>query len=125
MIDMSRPFVIQIHSGYGQLHYDFMLGRGAVLATWQLASRPESLAVGEAAAAKRIQDHRAAYLTYEGPVSGGRGQVSILDAGTYESLADREDRWEFRLAGRQILGRFELCRVAPDGPEWTLRRLAD
>ncbi|MFT5422297.1 MAG: hypothetical protein ACI89L_000054 [Phycisphaerales bacterium] len=32
--------------------------------------------------AERIADHRAVYLDYEGPVSGGRGRVTRLASGT-------------------------------------------
>ena len=75
---MADAFVIQIHSGCGEPHYDFMLECGEALATWQLARSPEGLAAGGEMPAKKLADHRKAYLICEGPVSRGRGEVNIL-----------------------------------------------
>ena len=120
---MGEPFVIQIHSGYGEKHFDMMLASGEALATWQLAASPADLPVGAPLPARRLADHRSEYLTYEGPVSRGRGRVDILDSGTFELLKCQPLRWEFRLAGHHIAGRFELVCPGNDEVIWTLRRL--
>jgi len=119
---MPKRFVILIHSGLGAEHYDLMLEQAELLATWQLSGSPGELARGQGIAARRIGDHRAAYLEYEGPVSRNRGTVKQLDKGTYELLAADESRWEFELAGRKLRGRFEL-RHSGAAEEWTLQRL--
>jgi len=119
---MPRAFVIQIHSGYGPTHYDLMIVSGPALATWQLSGDPQALAAGQAAAARRLADHRRAYLTYEGPVSKGRGRVEILDSGDCEVVCEQEDHWEVRLKGRKFAGRYELRR---SGDAWQLRRLPE
>ena len=127
---MCTAFVIQVHGGYGPTHYDLMLARHSLaenrdepLATWRLAATPEDLPPGQAIAARKLPDHRAAYLAYEGPVRGGRGRVDILDSGTYELLAEDESRLRIRLAGQKVRGEFELRRSnAPE--EWTVRRLS-
>jgi len=124
MLTMSRRFVIQIHSGYGPTHYDFMIEAGEALATWQLAESPAGLTAGTAMPARRLADHRREYLTYEGPVSRGRGRVDILDAGECEVTAEDPLRWEFRLAGRKLAGLFELTRAEETTDAWTLRRKA-
>ena len=124
MVRMAVRFVIQIHSGCGPTHYDLMLERPEALATWQVASSPAELAPGGSLAARRLGDHRKAYLTYEGPVSGGRGQVAILDAGSYEPVASADGRWLVRLAGRKLRGTFELIRTG-ECDAWTLTRRAD
>ena len=122
---MQRSFVIHAHSGHGEFHYDMMLSGGEGLATWRLLRSPADVAVGEDLSARRLPDHRPAYLTYEGPVSDGRGQVAILDRGNYELLSEQPARWEFRLEGSKISGRYELVRE-PDGEDaWTLHRLPD
>lgn len=38
--------------------------------------------------AQRLGEHRAAYLTYEGPVSGGRGRVTRVAAGDVQVTRD-------------------------------------
>lgn len=120
---MAKRFVIHIHRGCGPEHYDLMLEHGPALATWRLSRAPENLADGETIEALRIPDHRLAYLDYEGPVSCGLGNVVAWDAGGYEVPALNESRWEFRLAGRKLQGRFELRRLG--GEKWALTHLAD
>ena len=105
---MSKRFVIQIHSGYGQIHYDMMLSDGDALATWQFAGTPSEVSFSKPLTCNRIQDHRVAYLSYEGPISKGRGRVDIFDRGEYDAIAVDEGCWEFVLHGRRISGRFKL-----------------
>ncbi len=71
-----------------------MLENGATLRTWRL-SRPPDLA--GPIEVRAIADHRLAYLTYEGPVSGNRGTVTRLLAGTYEIRRDEPGRLEFAI----------------------------
>jgi len=136
IIAMAGRFVIHIHQGHGPEHYDLMLSRSGrcdePLATWSLDAPPAAirpvwgLAGGESQAARKLPDHRPAYLTYEGPVSGGRGCVRRLDAGECEVESAEPDRWTFRLRGELISGRYELVRVSPGGGEdWLLRRISD
>ena len=122
---MSRSFVIHIHSGYGPTHHDLMLQEEDALATWQLATSPEGMLPGQTLPARPLPDHRSAYLSYEGPVSGGRGRVDRLDGGQYELISRNPSRWEFRLEGRRLRGRYELNRGDdPSQPDqWTLRRI--
>ena len=56
-------------------HWDFMLETPQGLRTWALAVQP---AGGEWIAAEALADHRAEYLTFEGPLSGGRGTVCAV-----------------------------------------------
>ena len=122
---MARDFVIQIHSGYGPLHYDLMLARGEALATWQLTVSPAEMAAGQEVGAKKLADHRLAFLRYEGPVSKGRGRVAVLDKGTYELLEEAEGRWRICLNGRAVQGAFELKRRGECADEWAFRRLGE
>ena len=122
---MAREFVIHQHSGYGELHYDLMLSRGEALATWRLATAPLDLQIGDETHARKRPDHRQDYLSYEGPISGGRGEVKMIDKGTYELLRELPDRWEIRFSGREIRGRWELVRTEPASDSWALRRLSE
>ena len=122
---MPNAFVILLHTGYGPTHYDLMLSAGDALATWQLPAGPAGLAVGQALPATRLADHRPAYLTYEGPLSGGRGHVRRVDRGTYQRLAGDEGHWLIRLAGEASRGRFELSRLDAAADRWRLTRLPE
>ncbi|MHC4983510.1 MAG: DNA polymerase ligase N-terminal domain-containing protein [Planctomycetota bacterium] len=120
---MANRFVIHIHKGYGPEHYDLMLEHGRALATWRLSQPPSGVPEGEASPARKIGNHRLSYLDYEGPISRGRGHVTMWDSGGCELLSTDQSRWQFRLTGRKLRGRFELRRLAED--EWILKRLTD
>ena len=107
---MSRRFVIQFHTTGRGAHYDLMLETDAGLATWQLRRPPADLGP-DGMPARRLPDHRAAYLTYEGPVSGGRGAVRIFDGGACRLIECEDQRWVFELRGRRVKGTFTLRRV--------------
>jgi hypothetical protein len=98
-------FVILLHElpagADRRTHWDLMLEADGVLRTWALAEEP---ALGRSIAAEPLADHRLAYLTYEGEVSGNRGRVTRWDSGEYEVLAEAADRLEIRLAGGRLAG---------------------
>lgn len=80
---MEQRFVILKHSVNGAAHFDLMLeveGQEK-LRTWQLARWP--LNVGESCLARQLDDHRRAYLEYEGEISGGRGVVQRVASGEW------------------------------------------
>jgi hypothetical protein len=88
-----------------------MLETGPVLMTWQLASEP-ACAADLPVLARRIADHRKAYLEYEGPLTRNRGHVDRVDAGTYRAIRRDDTRWEFELQGGRLTGRFALVHDA-------------
>lgn len=110
-----RRFVILHHTGGGPEHWDLMLEDGRTLATWRLSRSPDPHDATPIDAV-RIVDHRKAYLTYDGPVGGERGDVARLDGGAFRLLGRRTDVWEFELAGQRIAGVFFLRKSAPDSP---------
>jgi len=116
---MPARFVILHHTGCGGEHWDFMIERDGVLLTWQLLAQPTDPGALPIVA-KRIGDHRLAYLDYEGPVSGDRGQVRRVDAGTAEFEDFTASYCAVILRGERISGRFALA-AAGDGA-WTLDR---
>ncbi len=57
-------------------HYDLMLESGDSLRTWRLKALWEE---HEPFLAEELQNHRLAYLDYEGPLSNERGSVKRVD----------------------------------------------
>ncbi len=119
---MSNSFVIILHTGFGADHYDFMLETGPALATWQIARNCLDLRDGESAPARKLPDHRLAYLTYQGPVSGGRGKVRRVCEGVFETLIDDSHRLVVRLDAPDGPARFELLRDTSAGDDWVITR---
>ncbi|MHB1035674.1 MAG: DNA polymerase ligase N-terminal domain-containing protein [Pirellulales bacterium] len=98
-------------------HWDFMLESGDALRTWSLTQPPR---VGETVSAQALLDHRLAYLEYEGPVSGGRGEVARWDWGTYQIESEAPNALVLTLAGQRLSGRVTLARSEGEGGAWTL-----
>ena len=85
-------------------HWDWMLEQGEKLWTWQLLKLPvrwqaalegkplqlEPTIATQTVSIHKLADHRLAYLDYEGPISGGRGEVERCDQGTYQILHQDE-----------------------------------
>jgi hypothetical protein len=116
---MNRKFVVHRHSGVGPTHWDLMIQAGNALATWQLADEPTPDALREGMTARRIADHRLAYLTYEGPVSRGRGEVRAVEGGRARVVQAEAERWLVRLGGLRLIGSLEIARL-PGDDEWRL-----
>nr|WP_250846757.1 hypothetical protein [Aquisphaera insulae] len=102
-----------------------MLEDGATLWTWALDSPP---APGCELPARRLPNHRLAYLSYEGSISGDRGAVRRVAEGTYSPIVWEATRLIVDLKGDQLVGRLVLSMDAPsDGPgspggfDWKLR----
>lgn len=103
-------FVILTHD-HPFPHWDLMLESGDRLSTWRLLEEP---APGTSVPAQRLDDHRLLYLEYEGPVSGGRGNVARWDSGTFESTLP--DRLPLNVALRGARLRLTaILRESPDG----------
>ncbi|HEX6986949.1 MAG TPA: DNA polymerase ligase N-terminal domain-containing protein [Planctomycetaceae bacterium] len=88
-------------------HWDFLLEAGAACRTWRLLAEPGP---GRTVPAEAIADHRPHYLTYEGPVGGGRGTIARWDGGTFERLAATDDRVEVALSGERLRGQCVIAR---------------
>lgn len=117
---MHRRFVLLQHAWPPDRdHWDLMLEHDGVLMTWQLPRSPippSELPMP----AGRIQDHRLAYLQYEGPISHDRGQVHRVDGGRLQVIKHTAATLVFRLQGRRLTGAFQLTRVSEDRDDWTL-----
>ncbi len=82
-------------------HVDWMIAsepRGREpLVTFRVGSRIDEMDAGQGLLARRLDDHRAEYLTYEGRVSGNRGTVRRLTRGTVVSWERSGDRWQMEI----------------------------
>ena len=95
-------------------HYDFMVSPEGIsqadsgleelnsepaglLWTWAIPANPLDQPLPLECVAERLPDHRAAYLDYEGPISGNRGQVKQVASGSYEVVSCSECRIELRV----------------------------
>jgi hypothetical protein len=107
------PRFVLLEHDHPHLHWDLMLEADGVLLTWRLAAPP---APGRPLEAERVFDHRLMYLDYEGPISGGRGQVVRRQSGTFDWLFRETNRVRVRLTGENLRGVLELEQLA--APAW-------
>ncbi len=96
-------------------HWDLMFECGEALRTWATEAEPGSAG---AIAARRLPDHRPAYLDYEGPVPGDRGSVTRWDEGSYEAIGDNEQPWTLLVRGKRLSGRLTFERTGHDDHSW-------
>ena len=91
-----------------------MLEDAGVLRTWRLHAAPdeETFIIAEP-----LADHRLAYLDYEGPVSGGRGEVARWDRGVYTLTDESPRQIACELRGVRLAGSIVLT-TDVDPPGW-------
>jgi hypothetical protein len=109
-----------------------MLEVGHVLRTWSLdvcprnwtmpscSERLSQVADTDTVVARRIGDHRLAYLDYEGAVGGDRGTVQRVDAGTYDEIRQSPTIWEVEVRGRALRGTIVLESKTSNDECWQL-----
>jgi len=80
MPESPTRFVVLRHEGIPNPHFDLMFEQapGSTLATW----RSDVWPITQPCPLDHLDDHRRDYLEYEGPVSGDRGHVRRVAAGT-------------------------------------------
>ena len=96
-----------------------MLEKNEILETYRVGLPPEQWADKPVEAVK-IFDHSPKFLTYQGGVNKGKGQVKIADSGTYEILTQAEDNRKLEFTGKILKGKFELLQV--EGEKLQLRK---
>ncbi|HSW45515.1 MAG TPA: DNA polymerase ligase N-terminal domain-containing protein [Phycisphaerae bacterium] len=111
----AQPFVLLYHTLSAKEHWDLCLDIGPTLATWQIAADPTGKADNKTHSypARRIANHRRAYLEHEGPIPGGRGEVRRVERGTWRLVGQESDTWVVDLQGTVLRGIYRL----PAGPE--------
>jgi bifunctional non-homologous end joining protein LigD len=99
VMDKPRRFVIQRHERQGEpVHWDLMLEAGDCLETYRVGVPPERWG-NEPIEAVKIFDHPLRFLTYEGSVNEGKGQVKIADKGTYRVVKQSESQLTLDFTG--------------------------
>lgn len=110
------PQYVILEHDWPRRHWDLMLEAGDVLRTWRLSKTPQP---GQEVVATPLGDHRRAYLEYEGPLSGNRGQVSRWDSGTFAWELHDPDHLRVTLTGRRLQGVADLRRDIDE--KWSFR----
>jgi hypothetical protein len=115
MLKENKKFVIQQHTTGSDVHWDFMLETADSLQTYRL-DKPLQQLIQNPANATKIFDHPLKFLTYQGPVNKGRGNVQIAESGTYEITQQANNRIELNLNGKLLKGKFTLSHI--EGDNW-------
>ena len=111
----SGRFVIHKHTRGTNIHRDLMLEADEGLETYRLNLSPGRL-IKESCRAEKIFEHPLKFLTYEGPVNKGEGNVEIEDRGTFKVIQQQQDCIEMEMDGEILQGRFVLKYIG--GDEW-------
>lgn len=113
----QTSFVIQQHERQGEpIHWDLMLEKDDYLETYRVSIPPEKWG-SNAVEAMRIFDHPLKFLTYEGSVNNGKGNVTIADSGVCRMLPEKENKLTIDFEGAIVKGEKEFifagggCRV--------------
>jgi hypothetical protein len=138
--DLDLPTVQLLHVlPDGSRHVDWLLGQDPEgtrpLIAFRIERRVDELSVEtDALLAQRMADHRAVYLTFEGPLAaapGGRadvdrGSVSRLVGGRVHAWARAAGRWDIAITwdggGAESAQRLRLDEQ--EGGNWVVRALS-
>jgi hypothetical protein len=93
-------YAILHHQGVPEPHFDLLLEAepGAGLLTWRIPCWPMELPT----VAVPLPAHRVDYLSYEGPISGGRGWVKRVEGGECDTEALSGGGWRLSLIGSSL-----------------------
>ncbi len=115
MSDADDQYVIHEHDSGEGIHFDLMLESAESLRTWRLDRHPQEI-LSQAVTAISIADHPKRFLTYEGPVQKGKGNVHIVDSGSYAFAEKSDAELKITFKGEILKGAFVLTHVA--GDDW-------
>lgn len=99
------------------MHWDLMLESEGVLWTWALPELPRA---NISVHCERLADHRIAYLDYEGPISGDRGEVRRVMSGEFNFEDVSDGRIRLLATGGELPMQVELVRQA-DSQRWIVK----
>lgn len=116
-VSHKMPRFVILHHDHPFVHWDFLLENGKNCRTWRLLSEPTAELT--ACEAEALPEHRLFYLDYEGPVSGDRGTVTRIDAGTFEWQFNQPTRCQVLVQGQICFGTVQLEQTS--GDLWTCR----
>ncbi len=113
----KKRFVVQEHTTADGVHWDLMLEINNALKTYRL-DKPPGKITNEPANAEQIFDHPLKFLTYEGLVNQGKGNVRLIESGTYTVNIRNPKRIVLEFNGSVLIGDFILTEI--DGSMWEL-----
>jgi DNA ligase D-like protein (predicted 3'-phosphoesterase) len=130
----SPRFVIQKHDA-SSLHYDFRLEVDGVLKSWAIPKGP-SLDPREKRLAVQVKDHQLGYYDFEGVITEGYGEGTVLvwDTGFYRNLDEDRSMTEALndghvkvwLEGEKLAGGWTLQRTRGGSkPQWLMIKRRD
>jgi len=109
----KKRFVIHKHTHGKDIHWDLMIEQENCLKTWRLEVPPEKLATQKTKATP-IFDHNKKFLTYQGPVNNGKGDVEIVDEGFYTTKSADENQMNINFEGKIVRGNYYLTQINGD-----------
>lgn len=86
-----------------------MLENEGHLSTWRINTPPEELKTTPAKAEK-IFDHDLKFLTYQGPVNKGKGNVTTADKGTYSIITQTPKKLQIQIDAKILNGTYNLTK---------------
>ncbi len=107
---MPRFVILRHDTAEGEYHWDLLFeNTNGALTSYSLPSRlaDELISIRKgvvSGTARRLPDHRLAYLDYEGPISGNRGSVRKIDGGEF-SMPEPNC---FAIEGRRFRGTIQI-----------------
>lgn len=102
---MAKGVILLHEEPDGSRHFDWLIARDEGQAEPDPDRRDlltlridlsQGIPVGQAFEARRLPDHRHLYLTFQGPIAGGRGSVQRVAEGRATLLAEAADRVDVR-----------------------------
>ncbi|MDX1564099.1 MAG: hypothetical protein R3236_01780 [Phycisphaeraceae bacterium] len=118
----SLSTTVLFHEGGPQPdHYDWLFedpDGGEKLVCFRVDRPPGRWRSGERIRLDALAPHRPCYLTYEGPLSGGRGTVQLIERGRLHVQRWEWDRAEMRMQTEAFSGRVVL--TGGGGGKWTM-----
>jgi bifunctional non-homologous end joining protein LigD len=129
----GRAYAMKKHDAT-RLHYDLRLEWNGILLSWALPEGPSCYASAIRRAIE-MEDHRSAYLSFEGVHE--TGPIMLWDRGTWEPHPESDDiesslrrgSLRFTLCGEKLKGSWILARMNglrnARRPVWTLCKQAD
>lgn len=89
-----------------------------VLKSWAVPKEPPEKSDIKRLAIQ-VEDHPVDYISFSGEIPPGQygaGFVEIWDSGNFKLISRSEDRIEFTLAGKRLVGEYVLLKMK--GPKW-------
>ena len=118
---MALRYVVLRHEGVEAPHFDLMFecDPGSNLATW----RSDAWPIFDPTPLKKLRNHRREFLSFEGALTGNRGQVTQIDAGAFEKSVGADGVWHLSLQGEHGSTTLWLIPDEANEERWTARRI--